>query len=269
MAEDTRHEMAKKPVVYKISSDVSVTRDVTYRATAEGTRLLDLYRPANAPPGARLPAVVIVLGFPGSRPSPVGTFKEMQWSIDWGRLLAATGVVGIFYTNRDPDADLDAVLDYVRARTATLGIDETRIGILATSGNVPLALSLLMRRGASLSCAALLYGFMLDLDGSTAVADAAVQWGFVNPAAGKSVADLPAALPLLVVRAGQDQFSGLNVMLDRFVTRALEVNLPVTVVNHATGPHSFDLLDDSDASRVAIKAVLAFLAEHLRADVCY
>jgi hypothetical protein len=184
-------------------------------------------------------------------------------------LLAASGVVGILYTNRDPEADLDAVLDDVRAHATMRGVDETRIGILATSGNVPLALSLLMRRGGSLSCAALLYGFTLDLDGSTAVADAAAQWGFANPAAGKSVADLPAAVPLLLVRAGQDQFSGLNAMLDRFVARALEINLPVTVVNHATGPHSFDLLDDSDASLGAIKAVLTFLAEHLRAGVRY
>jgi hypothetical protein len=78
MAEDTRHEIAKQPVVYRIAgANVSVTRDVIYRATAEGSQVLDLYRPANAPPGARLPAVVIVLGFPGARASPVGTLKEM------------------------------------------------------------------------------------------------------------------------------------------------------------------------------------------------
>ena len=74
--------------------------------------------------------------------------------------------------------------------------------------------------------------------------------------------DLPKDLPLFIVRASQEQFPHLNDMLDRFVAKALNRNLPVTLVNHQ-GPHAFELLQDSDDSRETIKQMLAFLRFHL------
>jgi hypothetical protein len=62
----------------------------------------------------------------------------------------------------------------------------------------------------------LCYAETLDLDGSTAVAEAAKKWGFVNPCAGKSVDDLPPDLPLFVARAGKDQFPEINPAMDLF-----------------------------------------------------
>jgi hypothetical protein len=145
-----------------------------------------------------------------------------------------------------------------------LGIDEQRVGLLAFSGNVPLALSVLMRDGQEqMKCAVLQNGYMLDLDGSTAVAAAASQWKFVNASAGKTVDDLPPDLPLFIARAGQDAMPGLNDALDRFMAHALARNLPVTFVNHRTGPHAFDVLDDSEISREVIRQMLAFMRFHL------
>ena len=64
----------------------------------------------------------------------------------------------------------------------SLGIDGNRMGLWACSGHVPNALSLLARpERTCLKCAALCYGAMLDLDGSTVVADAAREYGFANP----------------------------------------------------------------------------------------
>ena len=68
-----------------------------------------------------------------------------------------------------------------------------------------------------LKCAALCYGFMLDLDGSTAVADAARQFGFSNPCSNRTFEELPRDTPLFVARAGRDEFPGLNGALDSFV----------------------------------------------------
>jgi hypothetical protein len=107
---------------------------------------------------------------------------------------------------------------------------------------------------------------MLDLDGATGVAEASQMFRFTNPNAGKSVADLPGDLPLFIVRAGQEQFGGLNDSIDRFVARAVVDNRPITFVNHTTGPHAFDLLHDSDASRAIIRQVLTFLRSQLLAD---
>ena len=73
--------------------------------------------------------------------------------------------MAIAYTNREPAEDLDALLHHVRDNAAALGIDGDRIGVWGCSGNVPLALSALMQHGrAFVTCGALLYGYMLDLD---------------------------------------------------------------------------------------------------------
>src|SRR3989442_2346823 len=116
-----------------------------------------------------------------------------------------------------------------------------------------------------LKCAVLCYGYMLDLDGATGVADAAKMFGFVNPCAGKSVDDLPKDMPLFIARAGQDQLPRLNETLDRFLARALACNLPITFANHAAAPHAFDLFHDSERSREIIRQILAFLQFHLLA----
>src|SRR5262249_54369607 len=146
----------------------------------------------------------------------------------------------------------------------SLEIDVTQMGLLASSGNVPNALSLLMQNAnSSIKCAVLNYGFMLDLDGATAVADASSTFRFVNPCAGKTIDDLNANIPLFITSAGQDQFAGLNQSRDRFVSHALRRNLPVTFVNHPGAPHAFDMLDDGSTSRHIIGEILAFLKFHL------
>ena len=109
------------------------------------------------------------------------------------------------------------------------------------------------------------YGYMIDLDGATGVAEAAQMYRFTNPNAGKSIDDLPQNLPLFIVRAGQGQFAGLNDSIDRFVAKAVARNCPITFVNHADGPHSFDLLHDSETSREMIRQVLRFLRSQLLA----
>jgi hypothetical protein len=271
MSQETqRHEITKKAAVYRMTGveAVTVRRDMTYRMTEAGPLGMDLYSPPDSKSGARRPAVVFVIGF-----SDVGAqkilgcqFREMESYVSWARLVAASGMVAITYTNRDPATDIRALLQYVRQNAESLGIDENRIALWACSGNAPLALSLLMQEGSAHSrCAALLYGYTLDLDGSTGVAEAARTRGFVNPCAGKSVDDLSPDVPLFIARAGADEMPGLNEALDHFLVKALARNLPLTLVNHATGPHAFDVFDDSETSREIIRQVLAFLRWHLNA----
>ena len=271
--------ISQKRAVYHVAGmeRAIVRKDVVYRATDAGPLTMDLYYPADAVADARRPAVVLVAGY-----NDVGyekmlgvKFKEMGMSVSWGQLIAASGLVAIAYTNRTPAEDLDALLTHVRDNAAALGIDDDRIGVWANSGNVPLALSALMRRTAGpkgpglhverhdLRCGALLYGYMLDLDGATGVAEAAATFRFTNPNAGKSLDDLREDLPLFIVRAGQEQFPHLNDSIDRFFARALTLNRPITLVNHAEGPHSFDLLHDSETSRGIIRQVLDFLTSQL------
>ncbi|HVG32685.1 MAG TPA: alpha/beta hydrolase [Pyrinomonadaceae bacterium] len=271
MSQDTNDEpISKKVVVHRIDGmdSVKVRRDVPYlKGDADaGALTMDIYYPPDMKSGARTPAVIIVAGYPdpGFEVRVGCKFKEMGSSVSWGQLMAASCLVAITYTNREPAADLQTLLEYIRQNAARLGIDENRLGLWASSGNVPLALSVLMQEANDyLKCAVLCYGIMLDLDGSTVVADAAKLWGFANPCAGKSVTDLPPSLPLFIARAGQDEMPHLNETIDTFLTKALTRNLPITFTNHPTAPHAFDLFHDSETTRQIIRQILTFMQFHL------
>jgi hypothetical protein len=51
--------------------------------------------------------------------------------------------------------------------------------------------------------------------------------------------------------------------MDKFVQKALVRNMPLTLVNHASGIHGFDLFEDTGKTPEIIKQVLAFMAFHL------
>jgi hypothetical protein len=267
MAEEKRkHEIALKRVVYEIAGaeNVPVRRDIAY-ATVDGERLtMDLYFPAETTRSEPTAAVVFVVGYPdkGVRRVVGCAAKEMASYVSWAQLVAASGLVAVTYTNQDPARDARHVMRYLRDHSDALGIDRGQLALWACSGNGPTALSLLMDPDARIRRAAFCYAYLLDADGETAVADAARRFGFANPCAGRSVEEVPSDVPLLIVRAGNDEMPGLNASSDRVIARALERNLPITVTNHRTGPHAFDLFDDSEEAKNAIEHVLAFLRPH-------
>ncbi len=258
----TPQDIARKGLVYDIpeAATVEVRRDLEFIGADGGTLSMDIY----LPPGARgsLPVVVLVNGYKDEGAQKIFGcgFKGMESNISWARLIAASGMAAVMYTNREPAADFLAILSHLQRNGAAIGIDAGRLGLWASSGHVPVALSALMRDAAIYPrCAALLYGFTLDLDGGAGVANNAKQFGFATPCAGKTVDDLAPDVPVFLARAGKDQFSGLNDAMDRFVARGLAANLPITLVNHASGPHAFDLFDASDTSRTIITNVIEFL----------
>ena len=266
--ETTRAEITKKTVVYRIAGmdAVTVRPDLAYRTTDAGPLTMDVYYP----PGVRVgpvSAVIFVLGFSDSGAERIFgcKFKELGSYISWARLVAASGLAAITYSPREPATDIFELLQYLRRHGTGLGIDATRVGLWACSGNVPLALSVVMKEGdRAMKCAVLCYGYMLDLGDATWVAEASKKWGFVNPSAGKSVADLPQEMPLFVARAGLDAMPGLNQSIDTFLVKTLERNLAITFANHAEGPHAFDLEHDSETSREIIRQILKFMTCHLR-----
>lgn len=265
-----RDQPSKKRVVYSIPGmeAVVIRRDESYRIAHDGPLTMDLYYPPDAVAGARTAAVIFVTGFAdrGAEQMLGFKFKDMGSFVSWAQLVAASGLVGVTYANEEP-GDVSEVLHHLQRNAASLGIDANRIGVWSCSGHGPNALSVLMEQGRDgLRCAVLAYPYTLDVPESTLVADAAKQFRFVTPAAGKSVHDLPRDLPLFMVRAGRDQMPGLNDALGQFVTAALIMNLPITVVNHAAAPHAFDLFDDTNATRDVVKQMLAFLHVHLSAQ---
>jgi len=96
------------------------------------------------------------------------------------------------------------------------------------------------------------------LHGATSVADMQKNYRFANPGTGKTMDDVRSDVPLLVVRAGRDQF-GVNTSLDAFIAGALQKDLPVRMINHAGAPHAFDLFEDSETTREIIREILRFM----------
>jgi hypothetical protein len=247
---------------------IAVRRDVAYGPPDRRLRM-DLYRPLDETKDGFWPAVIIVAGYPGTmepRPATLA-YKEIGWTVSMCQLIAVSGMMAIAYTNREPVADLQALFEHLHEGGRSLQIDPARIGILAVSGNVPTALATLMQDASRPPvCAALGCGCLLDLDGATDVAEAARQFGFANPGVGRTLADLRRDVPLFITRAGRDQFPAMNASIDRFIRHALVENLPMTLVNHAEGPHAFDLFDDSRTSRDILRQTLRFLRQHLTAE---
>lgn len=257
MAEVPAHDVLTRTVRLTLDGmeRVSVQRDIPYTSPIDTRHLLDVYSPADA--SRPLPVVFIVSGY-------AGAYRTVGWATSMCRLLAVSGVAAIAYSTQEPVDDLRTVLGYVTRHADALGVDGEHLGVLAVSGNVPTALTTLMRHFEPRpSCVAFEYGALLDLDGASDVGEAGRQFGFANPMAGLTLDALREDIPTLIVRAGRDEFTAMNASIDRFVAHALGRNLPLTLVNYPEGIHAFDLFDDSRPSKRTVRGVLRFFEEHL------
>jgi hypothetical protein len=243
----------KTRVVYEKPEvdQVIAQKDVEYKTSLT----MDIYYPPRSSDRVH-PAVIIVAGYPDAGHEKIlgCKFKETGSSVSWAQLIGSSGMVCITYSNAEPLTDLHTLIGFIHEHSVEFRIDPNRIGLWASSGNVPLALSALIDR-LDIKCAVLLYGYMFD----PKVNEMAKMFGFVNAIADRSIDDLKKKLPIFIARAGQDQTSYLNQVLDRFISDALRRNLPITVANHPEGPHAFDLFDDSHTTRVIVQQVLDFL----------
>jgi hypothetical protein len=263
VTENPRHEVTLKRVQVQMpaTESVEVRQQIPYGGAGQ---TIDVYYPAAAAPPAR--AVILVSGL-----SDIGAqrlfgcrINEMQSVISWAKLFAATGVAAVTYTTgEDPAADLQALADHLAQSGHEIGIAGDRVALWACSSHVPNALGLLISEPHRVACAALCYGFMLDLDGSSGVATAQRKWRFANPAGGKSAANLPADVPLLIVRAGRDAFPEINPSIDRFVAHALSRNLPIHLVNHHAGAHGFDVDEPGATTERLVQQILTFVRGNL------
>jgi hypothetical protein len=259
-----RHPVTRKRLVVPIANVDGIAVRKGIPVPARSGLALDLYRPPTGDSDL-VGAVIFVTGVPdaGARRILGCAVNEMAAFSSWASAAAAAGMMGVtFTTTDDPALDLQAVVTHLQTQGESLGIDGRRCALWACSAHVPCGLGLLLSMPDAVRCAVFCYGFMLDLDDSHAVADAQRTLGFANPAQGCRVDELPPT-PLLVARAGQDAVAGVNVSIDRFVRHALAHNLPLTLINHHSGPHAFDLDDDAAATRRIVTEILSFLRSHV------
>lgn len=223
------------PVVLTLPSTdkVTVQRDLTFKTVNDTALRMDVYYPPDFKAG-KLPVVIFVNG--------VGILDLKDWRVyqDWGKLIAASGMIAITHQSRSADTAADAadLITYVHANAASLKIDENRIGIWSCSANVRIALPLVMQEDRKYIRTAVFY------------------YGVMNSE------KVRFDLPMLVARAGQD-VPGINGTIDAYITRAIAQDAPLTLISYAEGQHAFDILDNNDQTREIVKQTLDFLKFHL------
>jgi hypothetical protein len=198
MSDVSANDLFRRRVCLKLDGvdAVTVRRDLPYGSPEDPDRVMDIYHPPQPHEDVRWPVVVIVAGYPGA-------YRKIGWAVSMAQLIAASGMAAVAYANREPVADLRALLECLHEETAPLRLDASRIGIVAASGNAPTALATVMHDWSRPPCcAAFSYGCLLDLDGAADVADAARQAGFADACAGRSIRDLRRDVPLFI--AGRD-----------------------------------------------------------------
>ncbi|MDQ3280041.1 MAG: hypothetical protein M3Q69_01360 [Acidobacteriota bacterium] len=223
---------------------------------------VDIYESSASGPR---PVVVIAAGYPdeGFQRMIGCRFKDMQCNVDWAKSFATMGMTAVTYTNRAPLSDLARVIAFLRENAQALKIDAHRMGVFATSGNAPAALSVVHEDNAQwLQCIGVAYGYLFERPGSSGIAGVAKQFGFALPPS-PAIASLPRKVAWCIARAGRDEMPHLNASIDGFVADALAANLPITLFNHPTGPHAFDLMDDSAESRTIVEGILSFFRNRL------
>jgi acetyl esterase/lipase len=250
---------------------VTVRRDVAYKTIGGVALQADVYAPPAA--AGRLPAVILIHGGPIAP-----AMKPKDWGIydSLGRLVGASGLAAVTFNHRfhgpamlvEAAGDVRDLLRQVREHAAEYGIDGERLALWAFSGGGPF-LSTTLREGPEHVKALVAYYAALDLQqrppgvapGSPNDLDDETRKAY-SPAyhVATGARRVP---PMLIARAGLDN-PGLNGGIDRFVARALERNVALELLNHESGRHGFDILDDDERSREVLTRTLEFLKHHLR-----
>ncbi|MFV1982959.1 MAG: alpha/beta hydrolase [Thiohalomonadales bacterium] len=257
-----QNPMFTTEVVYQLPFNGKILTDLPF--STNETLVMDIYYPSASQSTNKilLPVVLFVTGYSDTGfQTKIGMkLKEVKQYSSWARLIAASGIIAVTYSNTDPEQDIVTLIHYLKENGKSLGINANKIAVWSCSGNVPNALSVLILT-QSIQCAALCYGYMLDFDGATEVAKASESFQFVNPDNGNS--PFPNRVPILVVRAGKDECPGLNTSIDKFVQHALQINAAISLINHPDGNHAFDLFDNSEQSIKIIENILAFFQFNL------
>lgn len=154
--------------------------------------------------------------------------------------------------------DLDTLIAWQQENSALFNVDPNHLTLWAFSGAGPLLTSALCSSKPFVTSVVNYFGILnlKLLQGSGEPISSEVIDRF-------SPADCldSSAPPMLIARAGKDR-AAFNSSIDAFVSRALQRNLSVTSVNHASGRHGFEIYDDDDRSREILQQTVEFIRRH-------
>ena len=202
---------------------------------------LDIYYPPDYRFEAKLPIAILSHGF-----AERGEFdKDMAQHIDWAKLIAASGMIAVSaQAGTAPETNSYHVLEFLAANADLLGIDLTRIGFWACSGQGTPVFKALGDKELpyrdGFRAAVFLY---LDVRAATPGT-----W--------------PQNLSLFVIRAGADTNVSGPAMV-RLVSEARASGIRTEYYEYALAPHAFDVLVSTQEAKDLIQHALEFLKRNL------
>jgi acetyl esterase/lipase len=271
-APPTLEQLIRLPLVLQVPGIERVEKkaDLVYRRAGGEELKMDAYVPPGLGRDAKRPVIIFIHGGPTPRTMPL---PPKEWGVftGYGRNAALSNLVGVTFNHRffaiedlaEAEADVMALIAYLRENASELGIDGQRLGLWAFSGGGPFLTEFLRRPRPYIRALVAFYA-LLDLRPLLAMVGEAVDEAAsarFSPviALEEAPGDVP---PVFIGRAGLDN-AGINGTIDRFVELALKKNLLLTVENHPTGHHGFDARDDDARSREIIRQAFDFLNTHL------
>jgi dienelactone hydrolase len=264
-------ELPQRRIVYQIPEmeDVVCHKGEIYYSVDSMDLEADIYTPPGLSRGSKLPVVILTNNYPDvvwNKNSGV-CHKDWQMIISWAELIAASGMVAVTYQTKYSPSESESLISYLSKNADKFYIDINRIALFGCSANALAAQSLMQNDEYNIKCAIFYYGLLLTPDQKYyAEIDTISSYGFYFSDLRK-VSKIPENIPLLVTRAGMDQYPIIKKTTDHFVAEAIRSNAQLTFINYSDGQHDFDILDDTENSRLIIRQTVDFLTSHL--DVKY
>ncbi len=261
-------ELPQRRIVYQIPEmeDVVCHKGEIYYSGNSFDLEADIYIPPGLSRGSKLPLVILTNNYPDvvwNKNSGV-CHKDWQMIISWAELIAASGMIAVTYQTLYSQSESDSLISYLSRNADKFNIDIDRIAVFGCSANALAAQSLLQNDSYNIRCAVLYYGLLLTPDQKyfEEINSAQNSFGFYFSDLNQ-VDDIPSDIPILVTRAGKDKNPLILMTIDHFLNEAVKSNAKITFINYPEGQHDFDILDDTENSRLIIRQTVDFLTAHL------
>jgi sugar lactone lactonase YvrE/acetyl esterase/lipase len=249
------------------SPGVRVRANLDFLETHHPRKRVDLY----LPPETTTPAPLVVLVHTASRSDLDIAPNSWNSNVTRARALAAAGLAAAVFNHemrfypmrpREPAADLQRVIDYLRRKAGELSLDPSRVCVVAYGDGAPLLSPILEQPPAYLKCLAMFYPLLDIREPRFVAADEPdeVKSSF-SPLIQlyRAGAAVP---PLLLIYGGQDNPDAVA-DAQRFerVARSLQARIDVLV--HAEASAGFDVAAPDATTVRILRDWISFLQRHL------
>ena len=263
-AQTTNKQREQGAVVYDLPrmNDVIVKKDIPYQDIAGSLLKMDIYYPPDFDFQRKIPAVIIVLGYPDVAGKKLlgSEFKNYIQLVSWCKIISASGMAGIVYESVNPEKDIIALSNYLKKNEDEVKIDINKIGAWTCSAHTPTTISYILNGADNIfKCAVVYYGFFLtnDFKYLPQIDTLSQNMGFKTPRLSEPTV-WRKDVPIMIVRAGKDNVPYINQTLASFYDKALSQDLSITLINYQNGVHGFDAALDNETTRLIIKNTIEF-----------